>query len=94
LRRYGNRTNLLGGLPPIDGLLFYDAGVAWSQGQTPTLTRSANYNIDTDRQLLRSYGFGVRINLFNIAIIRWDWAKPLSRPGAKGFGTWFFGASY
>lgn len=34
------------------------------------------------------------MNLFNIAIIRWDWAKPVSRPNGKGFGTWFFGASY
>ncbi|WP_353266066.1 hypothetical protein [Gemmatimonas sp.] len=94
LRRYGNRTNLLGGLPPVDGLFFYDAGLAWSKGQTPTLTRDANYNVDTQRALLRSYGFGIRMNLFNIAIIRWDWAVPVSRPNAKGFGTWFFGASY
>jgi hypothetical protein len=94
LRRYGNRTNLLGGLPPIDGLFFYDAGVAWSKGQTPTLTRGENYNVDTQRALLTSYGFGLRMNLFGIAIIRWDWAMPVSRPGARGFGTWFFGASY
>ena len=94
LRRYGNRTNLLGGLPPIDGLFFYDAGLAWSKGQTPTLKRADDYNVDRQRALLSSYGFGLRMNLFGIAIIRWDWAKPISRPGAKGFGTWFFGASY
>lgn len=94
LRRYGTRTNLLGGLPPVDGLFFYDAGVAWSQGQSVSLDRPATYNVDQQRALLRSYGFGLRMNLFNIAIIRWDWAKPVSRPGAKGFGTWFFGASY
>ncbi|MEN9819132.1 MAG: hypothetical protein RLZ32_3012, partial [Gemmatimonadota bacterium] len=41
-----------------------------------------------------SYGFGVRFNLFNIAIVRWDWAVPISRPGTRGFGTWFFGMSY
>ena len=94
LRRYGNRTNLLGGFPPIDGLFFYDAGVAWSKGQSVTYTRGDNYNVDTQRALLTSYGFGLRMNLFGMAIIRWDWAKPVSRPGAKGFGTWFFGASY
>ena len=94
LRRYGNRTNLLGGLPPVDGLFFYDAGVAWSQGQSVTFTRGDRYNVDTQRALLQSYGFGLRMNLFGIAIIRWDWAVPVSRPGARGFGTWFFGASY
>ncbi|WP_291159013.1 hypothetical protein [Gemmatimonas sp. UBA7669] len=94
IRRYGTRTNLLGGLPPIDGLFFYDAGVAWSKGQTLLASRPDNYNVDTQRALLTSYGFGMRMNLFGIAIIRWDWAVPASRPGAKGFGTWFFGASY
>ncbi|MBL0938063.1 MAG: PD40 domain-containing protein [Gemmatimonadaceae bacterium] len=94
IRRYGARTNLLGGLPPIDGLFFYDAGVAWSKDQTVTASRPANYNVDRQRALLTSYGWGLRMNLFNIAIIRWDWAIPASRPGAKGFGTWFFGASY
>ncbi|WP_396205736.1 hypothetical protein [Gemmatimonas sp.] len=94
IRRYGNRTNLLGGLPPIDGLFFYDAGVAWSKGQSVSLSRPANLSVDTARGLLQSYGFGIRMNLFGIAVIRWDWAVPVSRPGARGFGTWFFGASY
>jgi len=82
------------GLPPLDGLVFYDAGVAWSNGQTVSLSQPSNYDINKQRALLRSYGFGFRLNLFNIAIVRWDWAKPLNRPGASGFGTWFFGASY
>lgn len=94
IRRYGARTSLLGGLPPIDGLFFYDAGVAWTKGQTVVMSEPANYDFTKERMLLRSYGFGFRMNLFNIAIIRWDWAKPVSRVGAKGFGTWFFGASY
>jgi len=82
------------GLPPIDGLFFYDAGVAWSKGQRVVSRRPEGYNFATERALLQSYGFGVRMNLFGIAIVRWDWAVPVSRPGAKGFGTWFFGASY
>jgi hypothetical protein len=82
------------GLPPIDGLFFYDAGVAWSKGQQVVSRRPEGYNFATERALLQSYGFGVRMNLFGIAIVRWDWAVPVSRPGAKGFGTWFFGASY
>jgi Tol biopolymer transport system component len=82
------------GLPPLDGLVFYDAGVAWSSGQDVMLKRPANYDFSKQRALLRSYGFGLRLNLFNIAIVRWDYAIPQDRPGQKGFGTWFFGASY
>lgn len=82
------------GLPPIDGLVFYDAGVAWTGGQQVSLTRPANYDFSTQRALLRSYGFGFRMNLFNIAIVRWDYAIPQDRPGMKGFGTWFFGPSF
>ncbi len=93
LRRTGV-SSLPIGLPPIDGLIFYDAGVAWSQGQTVTLSQPSTYDFSKQRALLRSYGYGFRLNLFNIAIVRWDWAVPASRPNAKGFGTWFFGASY
>ena len=82
------------GLPPLDGLIFYDAGVAWSQGQQVTLSQPSTYDFSKQRALLRSYGYGFRLNLFGIAIVRWDWAVPASRPNAKGFGTWFFGASY
>ncbi len=82
------------GLPPLDGLIFYDAGVAWSQGQSVFLSEPSNYDFSKQRTLLRSYGYGFRLNLFNIAIVRWDWAVPLNRPNQKGFGTWFFGASY
>jgi Tol biopolymer transport system component len=82
------------GLPPIDGLVFYDAGVAWSKDQSVMLSRPANYDFTRQRALLTSYGFGFRINLFNIAIVRWDYAIPTAQPNQKGFGTWFFGASY
>lgn len=92
IRNFGRRLPI--GLPPIDGLFFYDAGVAWSAGQELVASRPAGYDFTRQRALLQSYGFGIRFNLFNIAIVRWDWAVPISRPGVKGFGTWFFGASY
>jgi hypothetical protein len=82
------------GLPPIDGLFFYDAGFAWSAGQKLLLRRPADYDYTKERALLSSYGFGFRMNVYNLAIIRWDYAVPLARPGVKGFGTWFFGMSY
>ncbi len=82
------------GLPPIDGLVFYDAGLAWNQGQTVTWNTQANANPDTQRSVLSSYGAGVRMNLFGLLILRWDYAIPINRPGSRGFGTWWFGANF
>lgn len=82
------------GLPPVDGAIFYDAGLAWNQGQTPHLTRPANYDptVDRDRFFLRSYGASIRVNVFNLAILEWDVARPLDRPGYKRF-NWTFSLS-
>ncbi|MEQ1692343.1 MAG: hypothetical protein ABMA00_13715 [Gemmatimonas sp.] len=92
IRMLGSKLPI--GLPPLDGLIFYDAGVAWSGGQTVLAKEPANYDFSKQRALLQSYGFGFRLNLFNIAIVRWDWAVPVNRPGQKGFGTWSFGPSF
>ncbi|MDP9204958.1 MAG: hypothetical protein M3P12_05810 [Gemmatimonadota bacterium] len=82
------------GLPPVDGLLFYDAGLAWSAGQTPHLGNApANNNPDLNRYPLTSYGAGLRVNLFNLAILRWDYAHPLVG-GRKPNWTFSLGASY
>lgn len=71
------------GIPPVDGALFYDAGLAWSAGQTPHLSRPANYDSskDVDRYFLRSVGATIRVNLFNLAILSWSLARPLDRLG-------------
>lgn len=81
-------------LPPVDGLFFYDAGLAWSKGQTPSLKQPANYDQDKQRYVLRSYGAGIRLNLFGFALVRWDYAIPLDRPGAKGYWMWTLGQSF
>jgi outer membrane protein assembly factor BamA len=66
------------GLPPVDGLLFYDAGLAWSKGIKPHLGNApAGFDPNTDRYPLTSWGAGLRVNLFNLAILRWDYARPL-----------------
>ena len=83
------------GLPPLDGLVFYDAGIAWSRGQDVTLRRPADEDETLDtRYPLTSYGVGLRLNLFNYAILRWDYAIPLDKPGRKGFWTWSLGPSF
>ncbi|MFL5579157.1 MAG: hypothetical protein ACJ8AO_02205 [Gemmatimonadaceae bacterium] len=81
-------------LPPLDGLVFYDAGGAWSKNQAFYLDRPENYDVTTQRYLLRSYGFGLRLNLFGFAILRWDYAKPLNNDGRKAFWTWSLGPSF
>ena len=81
-------------LPPVDGAIFYDAGMAFSGGQTASLSRPTNYDANTQRFLLRSYGYSIRLNLFNFALLRWDYAIPLDRPERKGFWQWSLGTSY
>ena len=81
-------------LPPVDGAVFYDAGLAWSTGQKATLSRPDNFDSTKQRYLLRSYGYSLRLNLFNFALLRWDYAIPLDRPGRNGFWQWSLGTSY
>jgi WD40 repeat protein len=76
-------------LPPIEGAFFYDAGLSWFSGQDVhfdrrSWTRDAGADFSNARSLLTSYGFGVRINLFNYVILRWDYAIPLDAPCRKG----------
>jgi outer membrane protein assembly factor BamA len=81
-------------LPPIDGLFFYDAGMAWSSGQDVSLTQPDNYDFTRQRFPLRSFGYGVRMNLFNIAILRWDYAVPRDGIRTKGYWVFSIGPSY
>jgi hypothetical protein len=82
------------GLPPVDGLLFYDAGLAWSKGITPHLgSAPAGTDFNTDRYPLTSWGAGLRVNLFNLAILRWDYARPMVGTRKPNW-TFSLGASY
>ncbi len=81
-------------LPPVDGLFFYDFGMAWSKGQDLSLSRPDNYDFVTQRYPLRSYGFGIRLNLFNLALIRWDYSIPIDGLSKKGYWIWTLGQSF
>ncbi|MEO7086438.1 MAG: BamA/TamA family outer membrane protein [Gemmatimonadaceae bacterium] len=81
-------------LPPVDGLFFYDAGLAWSHGQTVYGYRPSILDSDKARYPLRSYGAGLRVNLFNYAILRWDFAIPLDQAGHRGVWTWSLWPSF
>ncbi|HEY7567210.1 MAG TPA: hypothetical protein VH762_06540 [Gemmatimonadaceae bacterium] len=81
-------------LPPVDGLFFFDAGIAWRSGQSISLRRPENYDDESQRYVLRSYGSGIRLNLFGFALVRWDYAIPLDRPNRKGYWMWTLGTSF
>ena len=77
------------GVFPVDFIAFFDAGVAWTDGD---FDQDGNRNDDRawfiggDRQLLRSLGVGLRTNLFGFIILGLDYVHPLDRP-IKG---WYF----
>ncbi len=81
-------------LPPLDGLFFYDAGLAWSRGQSVLRTRPIDFDLSKQRYPLQSYGFGLRLNLFNYAIVRWDYAIPIDQGSRKGVWTWSLWPSF
>jgi Tol biopolymer transport system component len=81
------------GLPPVDGLIFYDVGLAWSKNQRASLRKPENFDPSTQRFPLRSWGAGLRVNLFNLAILRWDYAIPLDAERDPNV-TFSLGASY
>lgn len=82
-------------LPPVDGLVFYDVGMAWSSGdKTAFFSRVAPEDQESTRYPLRSYGYGVRLNLYGLALLRWDYAIPLDLARRKGFWTFSIGQSF
>jgi hypothetical protein len=64
------------GFPPVEGIAFFDAGVAWDRGSTPVFERGINL-ADNERGILTSTGVGARINLLGLAVLEVDYVKPL-----------------
>jgi outer membrane protein assembly factor BamA len=82
------------GFPPIEGAFFYDMGVAWTGNTVVKWTRPEGASPADVRRPLRSVGFSIRINALGLAIVRFDYAKPLERPGTKPFWTISLGETY
>lgn len=82
------------GLPPIEGALFYDAGVAWSRGDTVKFNRAAGDDPLLVRSLVRSYGGSIRVNLLGFVILRFDITKPLDRTYKKAYWTVSLGPTF
>jgi Tol biopolymer transport system component len=73
------------GFPPIEGALWYDAGMAWNSTSSVRLNRSTGQDLSAVRSPVTSYGVGLRANVFGMAILRLDYAIPNQRPGHGGY---------
>ena len=77
------------GAPPIEIAPFFDAGVAWREGVTPSLScdGSAGETILVNcSEVVASVGIAGRLNLLGFLIMELDFVNPITRPD-KG---WFF----
>ena len=85
-------------LPPIEGALFFDAGLAWDRRHSFTdgtiVWRRTGENADVVRQPLRSWGASIRGNLLGFIVLRADYAKPLDRPGKSAYWTLSIGPTF
>ena len=82
-------------LPPIEGAVFFDAGIAWEEGTTLAWSREPYQNPAFVRQPLTSWGFSLRANLLGFAVFRFDYTNPLSRPdGVSSYWTVSLGPTF
>jgi len=84
------------GLPPIEGALFYDVGLAWNNGSQVRLRQSACSNPDPEvcRVPLKSWGGSIRMNLLGFVVLRFDYTKPLDRPHNSPYWTVSLGPTF
>jgi WD40 repeat protein len=82
------------GFPDLEGVVFFDAALAWEKGLDVKWKRAPGDPLSTVRTPLTSIGVGVRANLLNFLILRADYAFPRQRPGVKGFWTISLGPTF
>jgi outer membrane protein assembly factor BamA len=59
---------------PVELFTFFDAGVAWTPDDKPKFAGGS-------RPWVKSAGFGARANLLGFAVVEFNMAKPIDRPG-------------
>src|SRR5918992_1331033 len=79
------------GIPPLEGALFYDIGLAWDGQSTLKWRRSAGDDPIRVRTPLKTIGVSLRANLFGFAIARLDYSIPQDRPDVNGLWTFSLG---
>jgi Tol biopolymer transport system component len=82
-------------VPPVEGAIFYDAGVSWdANSKVVVRDREPGESLVAIRSPLRSWGGSARINLFGFIILRFDYTKPIRRPGTDPFWTISLGPTF
>jgi Tol biopolymer transport system component len=82
------------GIPPIEGAIFYDIGLAWDDQSTLKWRREAGDDPIRVRTPLKTLGFSVRTNLFGFAVARVDYSIPQERRDIKGLWTFSLGPTF
>ena len=82
------------GIPPIEGVLFYDIGLTWDPNSTIHWRREPGDDPVNIRAPFKALGFGVRANLFGFTVLRLDYSIPQDRPGVGGLWTFSLGPAY
>ncbi len=82
------------GLPPIEGAIFYDAGLAWDSNSKLVWSRASSDDPETVRAPLRSWGGSIRMNFLGFVVLRFDYTKPLSRPHNNPYWTVSLGPTF
>jgi Tol biopolymer transport system component len=82
------------GLPPIEGALFYDVGLAWDSGSTIKWRRDPGDDPERVRHPVRSWGGSIRANLLGFVILRLDYTKPLDRGHGNPYWTLSLGPTF
>jgi hypothetical protein len=74
LRPFGVTRRMYGPLP-LEVAAFAEGGVAWNQGERPTM-------LGGSRDAVSSAGLTLRTNLFGFAVAQIDAVRPFQRPAA------------
>jgi hypothetical protein len=82
------------GFPPIEGALFYDAGIAWDGASTLKWNRSIGDDPLRVRTPSQTLGVSARMNVFGFVILRLDYSVPQERPGMHGLWTLSIGPTW
>ncbi len=82
------------GLPPIEGALFYDMGLAWEPGSIIKWQRDQIDDPEIVRTPLRSWGGSIRVNVLGFVVLRFDYTKPLDRLRNKAYWTVSLGPTF
>jgi hypothetical protein len=80
-------------IPTVEGALFFDVGVAWNENSLLKL-QFTDPNGDLIRRPLRSWGGSIRTNLLGLAVLRFDYTRPLDRDYENAYWTVSFGPTF